>query len=53
MNFLNVYLLILRERAYTSRKGVESRRERVPSRFHAVSTEPNAGLDPMNIEIMT
>ena len=25
-------------------------RERIPSRLHTVSTEPNVGLDPMNQE---
>ena len=28
------------------------RRERIPRRLRAVSTEPNTGLDPMNHEIM-
>ena len=28
-------------------------RERIPSRIHAVSTEPDVGLDPKNHEIMT
>ena len=27
----------------------EGRRERIPSRFHAVSTEPDAGLDLTNL----
>ena len=31
----------------------ESERERVPSRLHAVSTEPKVGLDPTNHKIMT
>ena len=35
-------------------KGQRERvRERIPSRLHAVSTEPNAGLHPTNREIMT
>ena len=34
-------------------RGTEGRRERIPSKLHAVSTEPNEGLDPMNYEIMT
>ena len=35
--------------------GVESERvrERLPSRLHAVSTESDIELDPMNCEIMT
>ena len=28
-------------------------REKIPSRLHTPSTEPEAGLDPMNREIMT
>ena len=31
----------------------ERERERIPSSLHAVSTESNAGLEPMNHEIMT
>ena len=35
-------------------KQKERERERIPSRFeHTVSTEPDAGLNPMNCEIMT
>ena len=33
--------------------GAERGRPRMPSRLHAVSTEPNWGLDPTNGEIMT
>ena len=28
-------------------------RERIPRRLHAVSAEPNVGLEPMNCETMT
>ena len=31
----------------------ERLRERIPSRLHAVSTEPDVGLKPLNREIMT
>ena len=31
----------------------ERGRERIPSRLHTVSTEPNTGLDLRNSEIMT
>ena len=31
----------------------ERERERIPSRLCTVSTEPDAGLDPMGHEIMT
>ena len=33
-------------------RGVEGEGERIPSRLHAVSTEPDAGLEPTNREIM-
>ena len=36
-----------------SRVGAEREGERIPSRLHAVSTEPNVGLELMNYEIMT
>ena len=36
------------------RRGAEREEgERIPSRLHPVSTEPNTGLDPMNHEIVT
>ena len=37
-----------------SRGGAEREggRERIPSRFHAVSAEPDMGLDPTNCEVM-
>ena len=31
----------------------KGQREIIPSRLHAVSTEPYAGAEPMNCEIMT
>ena len=31
----------------------EREKERILSRLHTASTEPDAGLDPMNCEIMT
>ena len=43
-----------RERENIKRGGAERRgRQRIPSRLHAVSTEPNVGLDPTNHEVMT
>ena len=39
-----------RERAGEGQR--ERGRERIPSRLHAVSAEPNVGLEPMNREIM-
>ena len=41
-----------REIEYKKGRGRERERE-IRSRLHAVSTEPNTGLDPMNCEIMT
>ena len=68
-NFFIVYLFILREkeRERMSGEGAERERERerergrerIPSRLHTVSTEPNVGLragshkDLRNGEIMT
>ena len=42
-----------RERENMSGGVAEKGRERKPGRLHAVSTEPDAGLNPMNHEIMT
>ena len=33
--------------------GAERGRQRIPSRLHAVSTEPSVGLELTNLEIMT
>ena len=41
-----------RESASASRGGGRER-ERIPGRLRAVSTEPDAGLEPTNHEIMT
>ena len=49
--FFYVYLLLKRERESMSRE--EQRGERIPTRLRTDSTEPKAGLDPMNREIMT
>ena len=51
-----IYLFLReRESAQGRGKGREKGRGRkkIPSRLHAVSSEPNAGLDPMNGEIRT
>ena len=42
-----------REREYEIGRGRKRGGERIPSRLHIVSMEPNMGLDPMNPEIMT
>ena len=39
--------------AHEQGRGRERRGERIPSRFHAVSAEPDVGLDPTIHEIMT
>ena len=48
-------MLFLREgeRKREQGRGRERRRERIPSRLHAVSTEPDAGLKLTHSEIMT
>ena len=49
-------MFILRERVHvhhTNGGGAETGgRERIPSRLHAVSAEPDMGLDPTNCEIV-
>ena len=42
-----------RERVHKQGRDRESGKEKIPSRLHAVSTEPNVGLDLTNREIMT
>ena len=64
----SLFIYYEKERENTSRRGEKGREretesaskgraeregERIPSRLHAVSTEPNMGLDPTNCEIMT
>ena len=44
--FLNLF--ILRERENQQRRGWQKGRDRIPSRFHAISVEPNVGLNLMN-----
>ena len=55
--FFNIYLFLkYKERQSTSRGGKERERETESeggSRFWAVSTEPNVGLEPTNRETMT
>ena len=48
--FLKVYLFAVREKVQVS--GVGAKGERIPSRFHAINTEPDMGLDLMAHEIM-
>ena len=53
--FLLNFILFLRETetAQVGERQRERGKERIPSRLHAASTEPNAGLELMNCEIMT
>ena len=55
--FFNVYLFILRERERERERAEEGQRqregERIPSKLHAVSAEPDAGLKLTNREIVT
>ena len=46
-----IYVEREREQGRSRERGIE--RERIPSRLHTVSTEPDAGLKPMNHEITT
>ena len=47
--------LFSRERDVESKPGKDRERQgdRIPCKLHAVSTEPNAGLELMSHEIMT
>ena len=51
--FLSLFILRKRERETVGGGGRErereKERERIPSKFHAVSTEPNAGLNPTTL----
>ena len=42
-----------REKVHTHTRLSRGRAERIPSRLHTVSTEPNTGLELANHEIMT
>ena len=51
--FLDFIYLFLREREREQGRGRERGRERISSRLHARSADPNVGLEPTNHEIMT
>ena len=60
LGFLLMFLFIFeterqrkRDRELTEEGQRERRRERIPSRFHTVSTEPDAGLELTHREITT
>ena len=45
-------LIFVTERVSVGGAEREGERERIPSRLCTISTEPDAGLEPMNHEIM-
>ena len=47
------FIYFERERERENERGADSEGERIPSRLPTVSAKPNAGLDPMNHEIIT
>ena len=47
------FIYFERGRVSTSWIGAEIEGDRIPSRLHAVSTEPDMGLKPTNCEIVT
>ena len=51
--FKFIYFERDREHEHEKKRGRERGREKIPTRIHAVSPEPNLGLNPMNHEIMT
>ena len=48
-----MFIYFERDRLRVGEGQRERKRERIPSRPCAVSTEPDVGLDPMNLEIKT
>ena len=52
-NFINSFFLSLFIYFDKRERQRERGRERIPSRFHTVSAEPDAGLELMNCQIMT
>ena len=50
--FLSLFIYFDRERESTSRGEKEGERERILSRLHTVSAEPDAGLELTNCEIV-
>ena len=51
--FFSLFILRERESNWGRERERERERERISSRLRAVSTEPDAGLDLINREIMT
>ena len=53
LKFICLFIYFEREKERGRGRERERERERMPSRLHAVSTEPSAGLELTNCEIMT
>ena len=53
LKFIYLFWERERERERENRGGAGREGERIPSRLHTVSTEPNVGLELTNCEIMT
>ena len=51
--FLSLFLYFERESAHDEGKGRETGTQRIPSRHHTVSPEPDTGLELMNYEFVT
>ena len=51
--FLSLLIYFERKSENKRGRGREKGKERIPSRLHAVSIEPKAGLELTNCEIMT
>ena len=53
MFFKFIYLFLERQREYKQGRGREREGERIPRRLLTVSTQPDAGLELTNREVMT
>ena len=51
--FLSLFIYLETESVSRGEAETERKRERIPSILHTASTEPDAGLEPTNCEIMT
>ena len=53
MKSYDIYLFLDKERDQSRGERGKERRDRIPSRLHAIRVEPIAGLEPTNPEIVT
>ena len=51
--FFNILIFLFILRAHASRGGAERGRDRIQSRLHTASTEPDVGFDLTNCKILT